>query len=89
MLFHKTNKVCCLKVKLTEKHVGSTLRFHFQSVSHLSMSNSCNNDRTANEQVQNHKIEFIMSVRPLTVKLPFILANEKLLTILHFHLPPS
>ena len=31
ILFHKTDKVfgvCSLKVKLTEKHVGSTLRFN-------------------------------------------------------------
>ena len=47
------------EIKLTEKHVGSTLRFHFQPVSHLSVSNCCNTDQTAHGQVQNHKIEFI------------------------------
>ena len=62
-IIHKTDKVFAehLKVKLTEKHVGSMLRFHFQPVSHLSMSNYCNTDQTVQVHVQNHKIEFITS----------------------------
>ena len=46
------------KSQIDRTHVGSTLRFYFQPVSHLSMSNSCNTDQTACGQAQNDKKHF-------------------------------
>ena len=62
MVLRKTDMcVCCSKDKLTDKHVGSTLRLHFQQVSHLSMSNSCDTEQPAHRQAQIHEINLFIA----------------------------